>query len=81
MAWVRKYFKEVSEAIKLLLSFIKGINDNRLISNPIQALSQEFDETVIKVPDIKIIINNIFDELLKIKKKRIKIFINGVWTQ
>lgn len=51
-----------------------------MISKPIQAPNQEFAEIAIIVPIIKVNINNIFDELLKIKKKRIKTFINGVWT-
>ena len=79
-AWVKKYFKEASVDIKLL-SLIRGIKDNKLISKPIHAPSQEFDETVIRVPIIKIIKNIILEELFKIKKKRIKTFINGVWTQ
>jgi hypothetical protein len=33
---------------------------------------------VIKVPPIKVIKNNNFDEFLKIKKKRIITFISGV---
>lgn len=53
-AWVKKYFKEASVDIRLLLSFIRGINDNRLISNPIQALNHELEEIVIIVPNIKI---------------------------
>lgn len=67
--------------IKLLLSLIKGINDNKLISNPIQAPNQELDEIVIIVPIIRMVKNIILAELLKIKKKRIRTFINGVWTQ
>ena len=55
-----------------------GIKANKLISNPIQAPNHELDETVIKVPDIKIHKNTIFEELLKIKKERIMTFINGV---
>lgn len=80
MAWVKKYFNEASVDVKLLL-FIRGINDNKLISSPIQAPNQEFEDTVIRVPVIKIKKNIIFAELLKIKKKRIRTFINGVWTQ
>lgn len=79
-ACVRKYLSEASFDIKLL-SLIRGIKDNKLISNPIQALNQEFAEIVIIVLIIKIKKNKIFDELLKIKKKRIKTFINGVWAQ
>jgi len=78
-AWVKKYFKDASVDIKLS-SLIKGIKDNKLISNPIHAPNQEFEEIVIKVLIIKIKINIIFEELFKIKKKRIKTFINGVWT-
>lgn len=53
-AWVKKYFNEASVDIKLLLSLIRGIKDNKLISSPIQALNQELEETVIIVPVIKI---------------------------
>lgn len=80
-AWIKKYFNEASEDIKFLLSDIRGIKDNKLISKPIQAPNHEFDEIVISVPMIKVARNNILDEFLKIKKKRIKTFINGVWTQ
>lgn len=80
IAWVKKYLREASVDIKLL-SLIRGIKDNKLISKPIQALNQELDDTVINVPTIKIKKNMILAELLKIKKKRIKTFINGVWTQ
>lgn len=77
-ACVKKYFSEASEDIKLFVLIIKGINDNKLISNPIQAPNQEFDEMVIKVPPTKVIKNNNLDEFLKIKKKRIITFISGV---
>lgn len=60
---------------------MRGIKDNKLISNPIQAPNHELEEIVIIEPRNKINRNIIFDELLKIKKKRIKTFINGVWTQ
>lgn len=79
-ACVKKYFKDASVDIKLS-SLIKGIKDNKLISNPIHAPNHELEEIVIKVPEIKIKINIIFEELFKIKKKRIRTFINGVWTQ
>lgn len=80
-AWVKKYFNEASVETKLLLSLIRGIKANKLISKPIQAPNQELAEIVIKVPVIKIHKNIILEELLKIKKKRIITFINGVWTQ
>ena len=78
-AWVKKYLIEASVDINLL-SLIRGIKANKLISNPIQALTQELAEIEIKVPKIRILKNIIFDELLKIKKKRIRTFINRVWA-
>ena len=50
---------------------IIGINDNKLISNPIHALNQEFDETVINIPRSSVIKNNIFVELFIIRIERI----------
>lgn len=76
--WVKKYFRVLSLEFKFLLSFIRGIKDNRLISNPIQALSQEFAEILIRVPKKRHKIKIKYDEFLKIKKKRIKTFIDGV---
>lgn len=73
MAWVRKYFKDASEFNKLLELEIRGINLNRLISNPIQHPIQELDEIEIKVLKIKINKKNI---LLEFIKKWIK---NNLW--
>ena len=42
---------------------IRGINNNKLISNPIQAPNQEFDEIVINKSLIKVDKNNIFVEV------------------
>jgi Ni,Fe-hydrogenase I cytochrome b subunit len=53
-AWVKKYFKDASEENKLLFFIERGIKDNKLISNPIQTLSQEEDLILIKVPNIKV---------------------------
>lgn len=58
-ACVKKYFKEASEENKLLDFIIRGIKDNKLISNPIQILNQEEDEILIKVPIINVNKNNI----------------------
>lgn len=52
-AWIKKYFKEDSEENKFFGLIIKGIKDNKLISNPIHILNQEFAEIVIRVPEIK----------------------------
>jgi len=80
-AWVKKYFNLLSDVIRFFLpSFIKGINESKLISNPIQAPNQELEEIVIKVPEINIIRKILF-EIFLIKKKRIITFISGVWTQ
>lgn len=70
-ACVKKYFNEASEDIKLFKSIIRGIKDNKLISNPIQTPNQEFDEIAIKVP--KNIENKKinFDGFFIIKKKRL----------
>lgn len=77
-ACVKKYFRLLSEVIKFfLLSFIKGINESKLISNPIHAPNQEFEEIVIKEPKINII-KKILLEIFLIKKKRIITFISGV---
>ena len=57
---------------------MRGIKDKRLISKPIHAPNHELEEIVINDPKNRINKNIIFDELLKIKKKRIITFINGV---
>lgn len=77
-ACTRKYFREASVDIKLFDSFIRGINDNKLISRPIHALSHEFEDTVKSVPSIRIDKNKILEEFLKIKKKRTRTFMSGV---
>lgn len=51
-AWVRKYFSEDSEENKFFDLIIKGIKDNKLISNPIQILNHDEEEIAIKVPVI-----------------------------
>lgn len=58
-AWVKKYFKIASEEKRLLFFIIKGINDNKLISKPIQILNQDEEQILIKVPKNNIIKNNI----------------------
>lgn len=54
-ACVKKYFNEASEDKMLFVFIIKGIKDNRLISNPIQILSHEDEQIAIIVPKIKVI--------------------------
>lgn len=63
--WVKKYFKAASEFNKLLELEIKGINLNKLISNPIQHPIQEVEVIVIKVLKIKIKKKNILLVFIK----------------
>lgn len=79
-AWVRKYFKEASEENRLFNFIVKGIKDNKLISNPIHTLNQEEELILIIVPKNRVNKNNILYEFFKIKKKRIITFIYRVWT-
>jgi hypothetical protein len=47
---------------------ISGINDIRLISNPIQAPSHELDEIEIKIPTMNVVDKRIFAGLLGIRE-------------
>lgn len=66
--WVKKYFNAASEFNKLFGFTIKGINLNRLISNPIQHPNQELEEIEINVLKNKVNKKNI---LLELKKNKI----------
>jgi hypothetical protein len=54
---------------------ISGMNDIRLISNPIQAPSQEFDEMKIKIPSINVVDRRIFVGLLGIREERVCMYV------
>jgi hypothetical protein len=56
--WTKKYFRADSVVYLFFLLRIKGINDSKLISNPTQAISQEFAETVIIIEAIKEVKNS-----------------------
>lgn len=72
---VRKYFNEVSTDNKFFEFEIRGINLNKLISNPIQHPNHEFEEIEINVLKNRINKKNILFELLFVKiKKNINIF-------
>lgn len=58
-ACVKKYFKDASEENKLFNFIVRGINDKRLISNPIQTLNQEEEQILIVVPRNNVDKNNI----------------------
>lgn len=79
-ACVRKYFNDASDENRLFNFIVKGINDNKLISNPIQTLNQDDEQILIIVPRNNVDKNNILYEFFKIKKKRIITFIYRVWT-
>lgn len=51
-AWVKKYFKEDSDENKFFVLIIRGIKDNKLISNPIHIPNQEDEEIEIRDPVI-----------------------------
>lgn len=69
--WIRKYFNEASDDINLLF-LIRGIKDNKLISNPIHIVIHELEEIIKMVLIVKINMKINFDELFIIKKKRIR---------
>lgn len=60
--WVKKYFKDASVDNRLFKFEIRGINLNKLISNPIQQPNHEFEEIEIKVLKNKINKKNILLE-------------------
>lgn len=80
-AWIKKYLIADSVEIKLFVSIIRGIKDNKLISNPIHIPIQEEEEIAIKDPVISVVIKINLDIKFNIKKKRVRTFISGVWTQ
>lgn len=65
--WIRKYFKDASEESKFFELEIRGINLNKLISNPIQHPNQELEEIEINVLKKRMNIKNILLEFIKKK--------------
>lgn len=61
-----KYFRDASDDGELLGVIIKGIKDNKLISRPIQILSQELAEIVTKVLKNTVVIKKSLGRLLNI---------------
>lgn len=80
MAWIRKYIIHPSDKGVFFVLNTRGINDIRLISNPIQILIQLFDLKTNSVLKITIEKNNNLFEYLKIKKKKISASMFRVWT-
>lgn len=53
-AWIIKYLVRLSKEIGLVLSFIRGIKDKRLISSPIHIAIQDGDAITIIVLDSRV---------------------------
>lgn len=72
-ACVKKYFRVASEdKIFFLFVSIIGIKDNKLSSNPTQAVTQLGEEVVIKIPKIRVLENKKeIGQASKIKKRSI----------
>jgi len=81
IAWIRKYLIEDSTDWKDILLISMGAILIKLISNPIQAVNQEEEETQIVVPRIKVGMKIRNLDLIKIKKKKVETSVSGVWTQ
>lgn len=64
-----KYVREASFEVKSFFIIINGIKDIMLISIPIHTTNHEFDEIEIITLNIKININNMFVDLLIIRKR------------
>jgi hypothetical protein len=73
-----KYFNEASVLYMFLTLDIKGINDIRLISNPIHAPSHELKDTDTNTPPTSVISKRIFVELLGIREESVTLYIWGV---
>lgn len=58
-AWVKKYLIDASVEYEFLVELIRGIIDNKLISNPNHIVIHEQDEIEIRVPRINEFINKI----------------------
>lgn len=70
IACTKKYFNAASEENWLFFEEIRGIKDKRFSSSPTQAVNQEGEEIVKIVPKIKVVLNKIWAEEKKIKKRR-----------
>jgi hypothetical protein len=64
-----KYFNEALVVKMFSCDDMSGIKDIRLISSPIQAPSQEFDEMEIKIPPINVVDRRISVGLLDIREE------------
>jgi hypothetical protein len=72
------YFNEASIMYIFLTLDIRGINNIRLISNPIHAPSHELEETDTNTPLTQVISNRIFVELLGIREESVILYLWGM---
>jgi hypothetical protein len=69
-----KYFSEASVLYIFLTLDIRGINDIKLISRPIQAPNHELEDTDTSTPPTKVISKRILVEFLGIREERFTLF-------
>jgi hypothetical protein len=62
----------------LLCISISGINDSKLISNPIHAPNHELEDTAIKIPVINVVDKRIFVELLGMQRREDLLYLWGM---
>ena len=70
-----KYFNDASVLFMFLTLDIKGINDIRLISNPIHAPSHELEDTDTNTPPTRVISKMILVELLGIREESVILYL------
>jgi len=78
IACVRKYLIIISVEVGFNLIRSRGIILIKLISSPTHAMNHEEEEHAIKVPENKLRKNRGWENLIKIKKRKVNIFIKEV---
>jgi hypothetical protein len=74
-ACTMKYFNDASVLYLFLTLDIRGINDIRLISNPIHAPSHELEDADTNTPPTKVISKRIFVEFLGIREESVLLYL------
>ena len=72
-AWIKKYFSAASEVYILVLDVIRGRNDNKFSSRPIQAVNHEVEDIAIMTPRVSVLKKVIFLRVIVTIKKRSKL--------
>jgi len=72
---VSHYFGEASVLYMFLTLDIKGMNDIRLISRPIDAPNHELEDTDSNTPPARVISKRIFVEFLGIREESIILYL------